>query len=169
MPHGFMRHLFLYICLAVLCLSTPAYCQDFIVARVVSVSHDQLELIVVPAAHESSETRVQIAEDNSLPQYEGKPVFPDCVAEGTDIRLWGEAVEKNRFLAKDIKGCRHGGCLDPTGVRSRLKRVEKRDLFFPSSDEGFHSGGRGSGGKGNNGGSGNGSGNGGGGGGGGNR
>jgi len=59
---------------------------------------------------------------------QSKIVLPACVIIGATIRLWGERLpgDSNTFIATDIRGCRGGGCSDPTGVRSRLSRKGKQ-------------------------------------------
>lgn len=162
-----MKGFYIHFLLLFLLFSTPAHCQDFIVARVLAVSHNTLELIVASEEELAQEIRVVVAKDNGLPQADGRTVFPECVVKGADIRLWGETVTQNLFVAQDVKGCRHGGCVDPTGVRSRLKKVESEGYTTTIGGddfhwEGQHSGGQGRG-HGNHGGNGNGGGNGGGG------
>ena len=128
---GFCRSIFLSLLL--LCLGvTPGSCQDFLVAKVLTVHVEKMEIEVTPVDRTAAllpekavETlRVQVAAKNSLPQKEGRVSFPGCVVAGDTIRLWGAYVREgeNRFMVTDIRGCRGGGCFDPTGVRSRLQR-----------------------------------------------
>jgi uncharacterized membrane protein YgcG len=148
---------------------TPAFCQDFFVAKVLAVDSEKmtmevLQLVAGKAGDTSSESgqvfSVHIAEQNSLAR-NGKTVgLPGCVRVGENIRLWGRKSQnaENIFLATDIRGCRNGGCSDPTGVRSRLlqgrknkQRLEK--YADPTEEQGsgtndFEGGGRGGNGRG---------------------
>lgn len=146
---------------------SPALCQDFIMAKVLSVDSEKMELTVVSPANPDSQITVRIAGKNNLPQNDGETVFPGCVAPGETIRLWGSREQTGGpfFLATDIRGCKHGGCSDPTGVRSRLHKIWEYRRAFPgeeSKKSGF--GGHGASGHGNGGGHGGGNGGGGGGG-----
>ncbi len=165
--------------------SLPAFSQDFLMAKVLAVDTEKMEIqVLCQAAKKSLATGsneekllVRIAAENDLPRVSGVVVFPGCVVSGKTIRLWGETALHggNVFFATDIRGCRDGRCSDPTGVRLRLLRsrmnnqLGTNDGFVPSPDSNGIEGGGFYGGGGNGGGGGGGSGGGGGGGGGGGR
>ncbi len=150
----------------ILLAASPAFGQDFFVARVLEVDSKNMEITVVATVESNINVTVRIAGENNLPQHEGQIFFPECVVSGATIRLWGstETVEKPVFLATDIRGCRKGGCSDPTGVRLRLRKIRNYESRQPQGD-GEHSrtSGRGTGGHGSAGGNGGGNGGGGGG------
>lgn len=152
--------------------ASPALCQDFIMAKVLSVDSEKMELVVVSPANPDKQITVRLTGKNNLPLNGRRTVFPSCVAPGETIRLWGSSVQTDvsLFFATDIRGCKSGGCSDPTGVRSRLQKIwkYKRDLSgknshgsaFGSNGEtgkgygGGHGAGSGGGGNGNGGGNG---------------
>ena len=107
----------------------PVFCQDFLVAKVQEMDNDTLQLAVKSAESQDVEYTVRIAVENDLPRKSGRTVFPECVAPGATIRLWGHAEDSDNplFITTDIRGCRHGGCSDPTGVRSRLSKVRQHE------------------------------------------
>ena len=49
-------------------------------------------------------------------------------------------IKKNIFITTDIRGCKRGGCSDPTGVRLRLlksrKNSQRSQHVFDSSEQG---------------------------------
>ncbi len=106
---------------------SSAICQEFLMATVEGVSHEQLELEVTPAGNPDKLLIVRIAEDNNLPHTNQQTIFPRCVTKGETVRIWGTYIAATTpfFLASDIRGCKHGGCSDPTGVRSRLHKMRK--------------------------------------------
>jgi len=147
------------IVIFLLLAASPARSQDFFVARVLEVNPKNLELLVVSTTGTNSNVTVRVAGENDLPRHDGVSYFPECVVQGATIRLWGstEGIGKPVFLATDIRGCRKGGCSDPTGVRSRLRKLWNHGNR--NSEEGrehFGLEGRGAGGHGNGGGNGNG-------------
>jgi len=95
------------------------------VARVLTVNPETLELTVVSSVNPGGHITVRIAEENDLPRKAEQVFFPGCVTSGATIRLWGnsEQTKDMFFIATDIRGCRNGGCSDPTGVRSRLWKI----------------------------------------------
>ncbi len=111
------------------------YCQQFIKARVADVDTSSMELTVMLLSDPTVEQQksepgtvtVRLADKNNLPVEKGITRFPGCVVKGDIIRLWGKEEPDNSslFWVTDIRGCRHGGCSDPTGVRSRLTRYPK--------------------------------------------
>jgi uncharacterized membrane protein YgcG len=121
--------------------TSPALCQEFFVARVLEINPEQLELKVIRTDTSRSHVAVIIADENDLPVHDGQTFFPECVVPGATIRLWGKAETKKDlyFLATDIRGCRKGACSDPTGVRSRLRKIRKHETTVPEWD-GEHSG-----------------------------
>lgn len=126
----------LIIVLVNLFLVSPAFCQDFLVARVLEVFPEKQLLTVASIDNPAEHFTVRIAEENDLPVRGGEIAFPECVVKGATIRLWGitEQTDPPLFIAADIRGCRHGGCTDPTGVRSRLRKI--RNEGYGISDEG---------------------------------
>lgn len=141
-------------------------------ARVLTINPEKLELTVATTADPDSRIVVQVAAVNDLPNSGGQIFFPDCATPDAMIRLWGSRAQTadSPFIATDIRGCGNGGCSDPTGIRSRLRKIRREQ--YTSGDEGLDrtgSGMRGENGPGDGRGSGNGGGGNGGGGGGGNR
>lgn len=112
--------------------------------KVLAVDLEKMEIEIVPQAAGKSSTTdsnneailVRIAEENNLPGESESVFFPRCVVVGDSIRLWGNRAENGDhiFFATDIRGCRGGGCSDPTGVRSRLLQSRK------GSNRGDHGG-----------------------------
>ncbi len=141
---------------------TQGYCQDFFMGKVLSFNTIEKEIEVAPQS--SNNTKLEPALKGEKVLVHSKIALPACVTTGADIRLWGEVLqgETNTFIATDIRGCRGGGCSDPTGVRSRLSRRGKHARSSwndsDSTDKSMESNGRGNGGHGGNGGSGNGNG-----------
>ena len=139
---------------------TQGYCQDFFMGKVLSFNTMEQEIEVAPQKSNNKKLESGFKGENVLVQ--SKIALPACVSTGANIRLWGEVLqgEINTFIATDIRGCRGGGCSDPTGVRSRLSRRGKyaRSNWDDSESTGksMDSNGRGSGSHGGNGGSGNG-------------
>ncbi len=143
---GFCRS-FMVSILLLLCFGVrPGACQDFLVAKVLDVHVEQMEIEVSPvgrmteslAAKPGEILLVQVADKNNLPQKEGRVSFPGCVVIGDTIRLWGAYARgrADRFMVTDIRGCRGGGCLDPTGVRSRLRRGRRNSQHSESDVDG---------------------------------
>ncbi len=124
--------------LSLLFWATPALCQDFIVAKVLAVDAEKMELTVVSPAGPDSQIIVRIADESNLSLHDQGTVFPACVAPGETIRLWGsrEQEETPHFFATDIRGCKSGGCSDPTGVRSRLRKIREDRQEFSGADSG---------------------------------
>ena len=114
-----------------------AFCQDFFMGKVLAVDLEKMEIEIVPLAagklfktsSDNEAILVRIAEENNLPGEGEDVVFPRCVVVGDSIRLWGKRAQNSDhiFFATDIRGCRGGGCSDPTGVRSRLLQSRKKD------------------------------------------
>jgi len=140
-----------------------ANCEDFFMGKVLSVNSAKNEIEVVPEVLKDNNSVSSATEENVLVQ--SKVALPACVITGAKIRLWGERhPDDNTFIATEIRGCRGGGCSDPTGVRSRLSRRGKHHAWSALSnadteDKGTGHKGRGGGGQhGGNGGNGNGNG-----------
>ncbi len=105
--------------------------QDFLLAKVVEVDYEKLVIRVLPQAVTSPEPSqepegqitVEMVAENAAVHRNGS-VIPQCVYPGSLIRVWGSWGEKEKhyFLATDIRGCRGGGCSDPSGVRMRLQQ-----------------------------------------------
>ncbi len=157
----------------------PGFCQDILVGKILTIDSEKMEFEVVPLSPSDNDTiLVRIAEAHNLPMDNTGVSFPGCVVVGESVRLWGtqSVDDAHLFLTTDIRGCRGGGCSDPTGVRSRLLRARKgnkhrrssADSEWQDSDvdgvDGAAQGGNGRGGNGGGGGSGGGGGGGGGGG-----
>ena len=126
-------------------------------ARVLAVSPENLELTVSPIDNSDKNIIVHINDKNDLPQFEGQSFLPECVVTGATIRLWGkdETEDNPFFLATDIRGCRKGGRSDPTGVRSRLRKIRKHsDSYIDENGEPTGNRSHGQGGHGNGGGNG---------------
>ncbi len=105
-------------------------------AKVVAVDSKKMIIEVLPleagkAVHPDGESGqalvVRIAEENNMVREGRRAGLPGCVRVGETIRIWGRKDRKSdkSFLATDIRGCRSGGCADPTGVRSRLLQGRK--------------------------------------------
>ena len=110
-------------------------------AKVLAVDSEKMTMEVLPLAagktvHPDAESGraivVRIAEENNLTRNGNRAGLPGCVRIGETIRLWGRKDRniENSFLATDIRGCRSGGCSDPTGVRSRLLQGRKKNQRF---------------------------------------
>jgi hypothetical protein len=137
--------------------------EDFFMGKVLSVNSARNEIEVAPEVLTGDNSVSSATEENVLVQ--SKVALPACVTTGSKIRLWGERLPDDitTFIATEIRGCRGGGCSDPTGVRSRLSRRGKhfRNTLRKSTTEDKNTGhkGQGSGGAhGGNGGDGNGNG-----------
>lgn len=146
--------------LLLLLSASPALCQDFITAKIVAVDPGKLELTIVTPTNPDNQITVRIAKKNDLPQAARGTFFPGCVTPGATIRLWGSSSKQADdpfFVATDIRGCKSGGCSDPTGVRSRLRTIQEheRKSWEESPDNRSH-GNHGQSGHGNGGGGGNG-------------
>lgn len=121
------------------------YCQDFLMGKVLAVDLEKMEFEIVPLSTgkrspkdaDNKSILVRIAEENNLPGEGEDVVFPRCVVVGDSIRLWGNRVQNGDhiFFATDIRGCRGGGCSDPTGVRSRLLQSRKNSQQRRQSDD----------------------------------
>ena len=162
------------ILLILLLWVNSAFCQDFLVARILTVNYESLELTVVTEADPDTPIAVQFAPENELPRDGEQAFLPKCATPGETVRLWGNRNQSADplFIATDIRGCRYGRCSDPTGIRSRLRKIRRHQYTIESEGgkESFDSPGYGNqssrgNGDGNSGGGGNGGGNGGGGGG----
>ncbi len=109
------------------------YGEDFLLGRVVEVDYEQLKIDVSPQrtgpelekVEFAGHITVQLSPENVSLHRNGN-VIPQCVYPGSLIRVWGswDAKGSDEFLATDIRGCRGGGCSDPSGVRMRL--MQKR-------------------------------------------
>ena len=129
-----------FFCLCVLSIVftcvIPAYCQDFFVGKVVAVDVQKMEIEVEPQSplqlFKEAESRrtvtVRLSKRNTIKTNDRSSPFPECVVPGKKIRLWGEKEKSSNrvFTATDIRGCGGGGCQDPTGVRSRLRKMRER-------------------------------------------
>ena len=104
------------------------------------MNSEALELTVVTEAEPNTKIVVQISAVNDLPNRNGKVFLPKCAIPEAIIRLWGnrEQTGKTLFIATDIRGCRNGGCTDPTGIRSRLRKI--RTHHYTNADEGGNEG-----------------------------
>jgi len=122
-----------------------AFCQDFCMGKVQAVDLEKMEIEIVPLTTgiqsakgaDNKPILVRIADENNLPGEGEDVVFPRCVVVGDSIRLWGNRVHNgdHLFFATDIRGCRGGGCSDPTGVRSRLLQSRKNSQRHRQNDD----------------------------------
>lgn len=127
-----LRSVYLILTLFILSFSgeQPAYGQEFISGTILRINSEKPEILLGLKELSGGGSRykqtvlIRPLQDNIFPKKEGRSVFPDCVIEGEQIRIWGDWEGGNRqvFLANDIRGCKGGGCSDPTGIMSRLKR-----------------------------------------------
>ncbi len=105
------------------------YGEEFLLGRVVEVDYEKLKIDVSPQRTGQEQEKlelagyitVHLAPENAVLHRNGS-VVPQCVYPGSLIRVWGSWEEQGGkdFLASDIRGCRGGGCSDPSGVRMRL-------------------------------------------------
>ena len=111
---------FLFFCL----IGFPLHAngEEFFMGKVLSVDTAKNEIEVVPEALSDDKSGESANEESVFVQ--SKVVLPPCVIIGAKIRLWGNRPPDHikTFIATEIRGCRGGGCSDPTGVRSRLSR-----------------------------------------------
>ncbi len=140
-----MKHTITAIFIFLLFWTNSASCQDFLVARVLTVNPEALELTVVTATDPDTKIVVQIAAANDLPSSGGQTFLPECAAPDATIRLWGrrEQTESPLFIATDIRGCGNEGCSDPTGIRSRLRKIrthQESNTHEGEDKEGYRSG-----------------------------
>jgi hypothetical protein len=110
-----------------------AFCQEFFMAKVITVNAEEKKVEVAPIL---SKQELDAGKKVRNIFVEANFALPDCVTAGALIRLWGEQLPGgvNTFIATDIRGCRGGGCQDPTGVRSRLSRKGKKYLNIKNDD-----------------------------------
>ena len=96
--------------------------EDFFMGKVLSVNNAKNEIEVVPEGLPDNKSIASTKKESIFVQ--SKVALPACVIIGAKIRLWGKRLpdDIHTFIATDIRGCRGGGCSDPTGVRSRLSR-----------------------------------------------
>jgi uncharacterized membrane protein YgcG len=152
--------------IVLLCITVgvnDSFCQDFFMGKVLSINSQKKEIEVAP---QISTTKQESGIEDETVLVQSKIALPACVIIGANIRLWGKRLPGaiNTFIATDIRGCRGGGCSDPTGVRSRLSRKGKQHRSYWSDTDSTErdsdsygaesGGGRGGGGGGNGGGGG---------------
>jgi len=145
----------------------PGFCQDILIGKILRIDSDKMEFEVVPLSPSPSSLfpsdndtiLVRIAKIHNLAKDDTGVSFPGCVVVGESVRLWGtqSVNDDHLFLTTDIRGCRGGGCSDPTGVRSRLLRARHRrsiaDSEWQDSDvDGVNGAAQGGNGRGGNGG-----------------
>ena len=119
--------IFLLFFLPNMALPALVFSQEFLSGQVLMVDTKKMQFVI---DHEKNRKKqkilVLLTKENALPRLGGKHVFPECVKEGNWLRIWG-LWEKNKqddiFLAHEIKGCADGGCSDPTGIMSRLRKL----------------------------------------------
>ena len=145
------------------------FSEEFLSGQVVEVNNKEMEFVIQckeqqnnKVNEEKSENNkkilIRVAKKNVFVKKNGRLVFPECIKTGDQIRVWGAwgNNKQNILLAHDIKGCKGGGCSDPTGIMLRLKRllgvsgknIGKKRHGFRSGGRGPGSGGRGPGGHG---------------------
>lgn len=145
MAHATRRILMCILLLFPVLGAGTALCQDFFMGKVLAVDPEKMEITIAPlSTGRVSETdlshepvQVRIAEDNNLPMGDETVFLPRCVVVGEKIRLWGRRGKhgEHLFFATDIRGCRGGGCSDPTGVRFRLLQGRKHKMRHRNSDD----------------------------------
>lgn len=138
-----MKNIITPIILFLLFWTQTASCQEFLVARVLTVDPETLQLTVESATDPGNTMVVQVAAVNDLPSSGGQIFLPECATPDAMIRLWGSRAqtEDSPFVATDIRGCGNGGCSDPTGIRSRLRK--NRTYQHTSAEEGLNRSGTG--------------------------
>ncbi len=101
---------------------TTVFSREFLIGEVLTVNHETMEIeIQSQGLPENKASEIQ----SEMLSVEVQSNIPACATVGATIRLWGryqKGTSSNRFLASEIRGCREGGCSDPTGVRSRLSQ-----------------------------------------------
>ncbi len=105
---------------------TAAFSREFLMGEVLTVNHKTMEIEIQP--QELPENKASDIQSEML-SVEVQSNIPACATVGATIRLWGQyqkGTSSRKFLATEIRGCRGGGCSDPTGVRSRLSQGGNR-------------------------------------------
>jgi uncharacterized membrane protein YgcG len=107
-----------------------AFSQDFFIGEVLGMDTKRGEISLAPLATNDVSTgsgheevvRIEVSQEFLLRRRGKSRFFPGCVEVGKTIRLWGQDLRASRgvFVVTEIRGCRGGGCSDPTGVRLRL-------------------------------------------------
>jgi hypothetical protein len=111
-----------------------SFSQEFLMGKVLSVDFRKKE---IELASQTPMTRKESDGKGVTVLVQSNNTLPGCVVIGAYIRIWGKRLseDSNTFVANDIRGCRGGGCADPTGVRSRLSIKGKKQHRGCSSDE----------------------------------
>jgi hypothetical protein len=129
----------------------PQACaQDFFSGKIMEVNEKTVEILLAGVETEGVSIKeeqrytIRIAHDNVFPKHNDKTVFPECVKPGNWIKIWGHLEEQQHhvIVAYDIKGCLEGGCSDPTGIMSRLRKImESKNSFSGKGNQEHGSGG----------------------------
>lgn len=129
-------YFFSFIIICCLIFSHPVFAQEFLCGQVLKVNEKKEEFVMhlnfprknVEGVFQGKESiQVRPAMKNILPNRAGETILPGCVTAGNHVRVWGhwEKPGQNMLLAHDIRGCVGGGCSDPTGILSRLKKASR--------------------------------------------
>ena len=127
-------HFFSIIILCCLIFTHALAAQEFLSGQVLDINEKKNEFMmhlesppenVEGLSHRKESIRVRSTMENALSQHSDGTFLPRCVAVGSHVRVWGhwENPGQDLLLAHDIKGCAGGGCADPTGILSRLKKA----------------------------------------------
>lgn len=109
----------------------PVSAQQVVSGRVVQVSATEYEFQISPdnqlpdTIQETPQIVVRLSKRYFQEQGNGTPVFPASVRPRNRIKAWGEwkTTEKEVFLAWKIETWPGHDRKDPTGIRSRLRRM----------------------------------------------
>lgn len=124
-------YLFLFLLVFNPILTSRAESQEYLSGQILEVNGKNMEIVIASEKKKKDEINggktilIRMAKDNLFQKQNDHPFFPECVKPGNWIRIWGywEEDTHNVMLASDIKGCADGGCSDPTGIMSRLKKM----------------------------------------------
>ena len=154
-----LRSIIFIIFFLFLSLLVPSWggAEEFLSGQIVGMNEQKMEFVIQCENQQNNKEKktennrnilIRVTKKNVLVKKNGKSVFPECIKTGDQIRVWGAwgNNKQNILLAHDIKGCKGGGCSDPTGIMLRLKRllgVSCKNIG--KKRHGFRSGGRASG------------------------
>lgn len=123
--------------------------QIFFSGQIVSMTESRQEMVVrIKTRHsDDNDYRLILVEPfkKGIQSKEDAP-FSGFI-RGQWIKVWGhwKSDQHTHFLAVNTKSCRSGGCSDPTGILSRLKKKSGYYKKSKHSDAGGKQGGSGSG------------------------
>jgi hypothetical protein len=120
-------YLLLYGCL----LPFHVSAEQVVSGRVAQMSESEYEFQISPdnrisdGIQEKTPIVVRLSKRYFQELGNGTPVFPASVRPKSRVKVWGEwkTLEKKVFLAWKIEACPGHDCMDPTGIRSRLRRL----------------------------------------------